>query len=133
MVLTNLQCRLTFNYWRRGGYNIGSEDYRWSVLEHEQRWKSELTLSREIIKKGLPGVVWFIFNVTFISFYQSVLLYLFSGVPTYGILLSTQFDPDIKWSDIVYFGIEIGLVISEWFSDGQQWSMIARPLVQSSC
>lgn len=21
--------RLTFNYWRRGGYNVGSEDYRW--------------------------------------------------------------------------------------------------------
>ena len=124
MVLTKPQCRLTFNYWRRGGYNIGSEDYRWLVHEHEQRWKSDLTLSREIIKKELPGVVWFIFNVTFISFYQSVLLYLFSGVPTYGILLSTQFDPDIKWSDIVYFGIEIGLVISEWFSDGQQWSMI---------
>ena len=23
------QLRLTFNYWRKGGYNIGSEDYRW--------------------------------------------------------------------------------------------------------
>lgn len=23
------QCRLTFNYWRRGGYQRGSEDYRW--------------------------------------------------------------------------------------------------------
>lgn len=24
-----LQIRLTYNYWRRGGYKVGSEDYRW--------------------------------------------------------------------------------------------------------
>ncbi|EDN08820.1 conserved hypothetical protein [Histoplasma mississippiense (nom. inval.)] len=23
--------RLTFNYWRRGGYSVGSEDYRWAI------------------------------------------------------------------------------------------------------
>lgn len=28
-VLTKLQVRLTYNYWRRGGYKVGSEDYRW--------------------------------------------------------------------------------------------------------
>lgn len=26
---TLFQIRLTYNYWRRGGYSIGSEDYRW--------------------------------------------------------------------------------------------------------
>jgi hypothetical protein len=31
-LITNLpQTRLTFNYWRRGGYQVGSEDYRWWV------------------------------------------------------------------------------------------------------
>lgn len=25
--------RLTFNYWRRGGYQIGSEDYRWLIIK----------------------------------------------------------------------------------------------------
>lgn len=25
------QIRLTYNYWRRGGYQVGSEDYRWCV------------------------------------------------------------------------------------------------------
>lgn len=24
------KARLTFNYWRKGGYTVGSEDYRWS-------------------------------------------------------------------------------------------------------
>lgn len=47
--------RLTYNYWRRGGYSIGSEDYRW---EH--------------IKKFLSPTGMFLFNVAFISFAQSV-------------------------------------------------------------
>lgn len=33
-MLTMLQIRLTFNYWRKGGYQIGSEDYRWFVKLH---------------------------------------------------------------------------------------------------
>ncbi|KAM5351316.1 hypothetical protein ACJ41O_004039 [Fusarium nematophilum] len=97
-------CRLTFNYWRKGGYNVGSEDYRW-----------------EILKAYVPKFVWFIFNLTFISFYQSVLLFAFSCVPAYAILLSTKFDSEVTTADIAYFVIELALVLSEWVSDGQQW------------
>jgi steroid 5-alpha reductase family enzyme len=47
--------RLTFNYWRKGGYNIGSEDYRWPIIkDYIGHW-------------GM-----FAFNVTFISFGQNV-------------------------------------------------------------
>lgn len=49
------QLRLTYNYWRKGGYSIGSEDYRWAVL-------------REKINPPL----FFVFNVVFISLAQSV-------------------------------------------------------------
>ena len=35
-MLILVQCRLTFNYWRRGGYNIGSEDYRWWVSVYKE-------------------------------------------------------------------------------------------------
>ncbi|KAH6610763.1 hypothetical protein Trco_000783 [Trichoderma cornu-damae] len=97
--------RLTYNYWRRGGYNIGSEDYRWMI-----------------VKARLNSVVWFVFNVTFISIFQSILLYLFSCVPAYVILLSSQFEPAIQAVDLVFFGVEILLVLSEWISDGQQWA-----------
>ncbi|PNP57943.1 hypothetical protein THARTR1_02101 [Trichoderma harzianum] len=97
--------RLTYNYWRRGGYNIGSEDYRWMI-----------------VKAQLNSVVWFIFNVTFISFIQSILLYLFSCVPAYVILLSSQFEPEVQAVDLVFFGVEVLLVLSEWISDGQQWA-----------
>lgn len=35
--------RLTFNYWRKGGYSIGSEDYRWSVTANFQVMDCQLT------------------------------------------------------------------------------------------
>jgi hypothetical protein len=47
--------RLTFNYWRKGGYTVGSEDYRWLIVKN---------------KIGEPAM--FILNLTFISFIQSV-------------------------------------------------------------
>lgn len=58
--------RLTFNFWRRGGYAwppwSGVEDYRWAVL------------------RANPALAapwrWFLFNLGFISCYQVVLLLL---------------------------------------------------------
>ncbi|KND95165.1 hypothetical protein TOPH_00697 [Tolypocladium ophioglossoides CBS 100239] len=98
-------CRLTFNYWRRGGYSVGSEDYRW-----------------EIVKSKVPGVAFFLLNVTFISLIQSVLLFAISCVPAYAILLSSRFDPEITAADLAYFAVEVALLLSEFLSDGQQWT-----------
>ena len=47
--------RLTYNYWRRGGYQIGSEDYRWMI-----------------IKKYIGSVAFFVLNVVFVSSLQIV-------------------------------------------------------------
>ena len=47
--------RLTFNYWRKGGYNIGSEDYRWAV-----------------VKDYIGYWPMLIFDITFIAVYQNV-------------------------------------------------------------
>lgn len=47
--------RLTFNYWRRGGYQIGSEDYRWNL-----------------IKGWIGGPAFFLLNILFTSSLQSV-------------------------------------------------------------
>lgn len=47
--------RLTFNYWRRGGYQIGSEDYRW-----------------ELIKKYIGSFAFLLLNIVFISSVQLV-------------------------------------------------------------
>lgn len=80
--------------------------------------------NRMIVKAKLNPIVWFIFNVTFISFFQCILLFLFSGVPTYVVLLSSQLEPGIQLVDLVFFGVEVLLVASEWISDGQQWGML---------
>ncbi|KAK2737250.1 hypothetical protein FQN57_000417 [Myotisia sp. PD_48] len=99
--------RLTFNYWRRGGYSIGSEDYRWQIV------KSNI---------NSPSL-FFLLNVGFISFAQSILLFLVTA-PTYiFILLGTAPDgpkygiPDLFFSRLVFF-----FVIFEFFADQQQWN-----------
>lgn len=47
--------RLTFNYWRKGGYNIGSEDYRWNI-----------------VKDYIGYWPMLVFDITFIAFFQNV-------------------------------------------------------------
>ena len=54
-VVTCWSARLTFNYWRRGGYQKGSEDYRWVEVQR---------------MFGQP--LFFLFNVVFIATAQSV-------------------------------------------------------------
>lgn len=53
--------RLTFNFWRKGGYRPGGEDYRWGVL-----------------RKRLPAWAWPLFNLGFIAGYQNLLLFAFT-------------------------------------------------------
>ncbi|KAB2572890.1 Uncharacterized protein DBV05_g8434 [Lasiodiplodia theobromae] len=97
--------RLTYNYWRKGGYSIGSEDYRWAI-----------------IKSKVPAAAFFLFNVTFISTIQSVLLFAVTA-PTYILLLSSNLTGQgMGTADIVFSRILIALVVIEWFADQQQWN-----------
>ncbi|PSK42468.1 hypothetical protein B9Z65_4382 [Elsinoe australis] len=96
--------RLTYNYWRKGGYQKGSEDYRW-----------------EIIKKQVNNEpVWLVFNITFISIIQSILLAAVA-TPTYIMILTTRIDPRLSLADTIApqaLGI---LLVIEFFADNQQW------------
>ena len=60
--------RLSYNFYRKGGYNIipwkGDEDYRWTVLRQNPL---------------LQGFRFTIFNLFFISFFQLTLISLFSS------------------------------------------------------
>jgi steroid 5-alpha reductase family enzyme len=51
--------RLTFNYWRKGGYTVGSEDYRWPI-----------------VKDFVGPTGFFIFNIAFIALGQNVSVFL---------------------------------------------------------
>lgn len=58
--------RLTFNYWRKGGYQVGSEDYRWNT-----------------VKDYVGPVPMFIFNILFISLAQNVSITIVRAFQTY--------------------------------------------------
>lgn len=95
--------RLTYNYTRKGGYNIGSEDYRWAI-----------------IKDAIPAWMFHILNFTFISFIQSVLLYLLAA-PAYILLLASRFEPEVSPADLGAVGLQLWLIASEVWSDQTQW------------
>jgi len=64
--------RLTYNFWRRGGYGNffqHEEDYRWPIL---RKWINN-------------SFLFLIFNITFISFYQNFLLWLLA-LPIYKVI-----------------------------------------------
>ena len=43
------------------------------------------------------------------------------AAPVYTILLATQFEPEVTSVDLAYVAVELGLVLTEWFADQQQW------------
>ncbi|RPA99809.1 DUF1295-domain-containing protein [Choiromyces venosus 120613-1] len=98
--------RLTYNYWRKGGYNIGSEDYRW-----------------EIIQKAIPGWAFTLLNIVFISFLQNVLLCMITA-PAYLHLISSTLPTVPAWSlsDLILSRALLITLVAEAFADQQQWA-----------
>lgn len=107
LTLTNhAQTRLTFNYWRKGGYKPGAEDYRWSIVR----------------SKINNRFLFMIFNIVFISLTQSVLLLLIN-TPTYVFLLLTQTSEAQSFTlpDLAFSRFAFCLIVIEYFADQQQW------------
>ncbi|EMD00691.1 hypothetical protein BAUCODRAFT_61027 [Baudoinia panamericana UAMH 10762] len=95
--------RLTFNYWRRGGYQAGSEDYRWKLIRD---------------RIGRPAFL--ALNVVFTSSLQSVLLWSVTN-PTYILLLTSRLSPALTPVDMAFTGMLLSLVGMTWLADQQQW------------
>eukprot|EP00301_Raphidiophrys_heterophryoidea_P022145 c6373_g1_i1.p1 GENE.c6373_g1_i1~~c6373_g1_i1.p1 ORF type:complete len:328 (-),score=62.13 c6373_g1_i1:33-983(-) len=98
--------RLTFNFWRRGGYTwpvwAGEEDYRWSIL------RSKIT----------NKLSWTIFSFGFIAIYQNILLLLIAvpaGVAAMHRSPLTTFD----WALFTSF---LGFVLIETLADNHQYA-----------
>lgn len=103
--------RLTYNFWRKGGYHPNAEDYRWAV-----------------VKKKLPTnrVVFFVFNLVFISTWQTIVLFLVTA-PSYVLLLSSADGtlPEsavLRPADIVFAVSILALVLIQGVADQQQWT-----------
>ncbi|KAJ5959976.1 uncharacterized protein N7479_007126 [Penicillium vulpinum] len=99
--------RLTFNYWRKGGYSIGSEDYRWKIVR----------------SKVNNNFLFMIFNLGFIAIIQSLLLLLITA-PTYIFVVAAynQGPETFGLSDLAFSRAAFFFIIIEFFADGQQWN-----------
>ncbi|KAF2875471.1 hypothetical protein BDV95DRAFT_615517 [Massariosphaeria phaeospora] len=97
--------RLTFNYWRKGGYTVGSEDYRWAIV------------------KEYVGPFWMVlFNIAFISLGQNILLWLVT-TPTYILLLNSRITGnEITQYDSLFSKLIFVFVLVEFYADQQQWN-----------
>jgi steroid 5-alpha reductase family enzyme len=113
LLVTVWGLRLTFNFYRRGGYSLrfwtGEEDYRWGVLrarpEFQPRWR------------------WTLFNLVFISGYQNVLLLLI----TLPAVVALQFSrTPLGPLDVAAAALMLFFVAFETVADNQQWRFRSR-------
>lgn len=99
--------RLTYNFARKGAYSIkfwsGEEDYRWKYLRETKYFKSR--------------VVWMIFDLIFVAFYQNVLVLLIS-LPSVACVGSNA---ALNWVDAAAFLLTAGFICFETIADEQQW------------
>lgn len=108
VLVTAWGLRLSYNFWRRGGYSLipwqGEEDYRWSVL----RAKPPLN----------NRVAWTLFHLFFITLYQQSLILLFC-LPML-IALENQ-DGPLRWYEFVPAAAMLTFIIAETIADQQQY------------
>lgn len=72
-----------------------------------------------------------VFNWTFISFIQSILLFLIAA-PAYTLLLASTIEPNVTGADMVFLAVELGLILTEYLADHQQWGKIGFPSCEDS-
>ncbi|KAI0350019.1 DUF1295-domain-containing protein [Trametes cingulata] len=95
-------CRLSYNTYRRGLFNLNDEDYRWAIL-----------------RKKIPGWLFQVFNLTFIAFTQNVILFLL-GLPTE--VAAVQQPSKLSTSDYILGTLALIIIAAEFVSDNQQYS-----------
>jgi steroid 5-alpha reductase family enzyme len=106
VLMTLWGLRLTFNFWRRGGYgNLISheEDYRWPIL-----------------RAKIHPALFLVFNLVFIASYQNILLWLIA-MPAYVVLSSSNPEELMVW-DIVLSFIFLSLLAFETIADQQHYN-----------
>ena len=90
--------RLSYNFYRKGGYGIGEEDYRWPVL------RTRIT----------NPVAWQLFNIGFICGFQHLLLWLLAAPASVP-------GGDLNALDALAAAIFLALFVLEALADEQQW------------
>jgi len=100
--------RLSYNFYRKGGYDIipwmGAEDYRWKYLRG-------LPILKGRIRFGL-------FNLFFISIYQNIVIFLFSS-PL--LIASLHKSNPLTFIDVLAAVFMLIFIITEAIADNQQF------------
>lgn len=95
--------RLTFNFWRKGGYgNLihHEEDYRWPIL-----------------RKMMHPIIFLLFNFSFIAWYQNILLFLIAA-PAYEVMKGDRNLSQVDWILVGLFSV---LLLIESVADEQHF------------
>ncbi len=100
--------RLSFNFYRKGGYNIipwkGDEDYRWKYIRQHPQLKSSIRFT--------------LFNFFFISLYQNLLIFLFSAP----FLLAARYqNSPLTLIDLIASLLMLAFIVIESIADNQQY------------
>ncbi|WP_419860225.1 DUF1295 domain-containing protein [Candidatus Palauibacter sp.] len=93
--------RLTFNSVRKGVYRPGGEDYRWAA-----------------VREKMGPVALQVVNLTFISFGQMLLIWLFTS-PVHQ--ASVWAETPLGWLDFPAAALFLVLFVGEAVADGQMW------------
>jgi steroid 5-alpha reductase family enzyme len=93
--------RLTYNYARKGGYQAGSEDYRWPEL-----------------RSSLGPVAFQVLNATFVAPFQNLLLLLIA-TPAYVASLARAHP--LNALDVFTAALFLLFLVGETVADQQQW------------
>ena len=115
----SVKLRISYNFWRKGGYTVGHEDYRWAIVRS---------------KMSKPAFV--LLNVTFIALCQNLLL-LAVASPAYILLLcgtvkagdsssaaaaAAATTIPMNTADTVMSRLLVVLLAVEILADQQQWA-----------
>ena len=108
-LVTLWAARLTFNFWRRGGFGWppwrGGEDYRWAHV------------------RQMPGFadprLWRLFNLGFISVYQLLLLLL---ITTPSVVAAGRAPAPLNALDAFAAALFLTFLVLETIADQQQWT-----------
>ncbi|MDX9727903.1 MAG: DUF1295 domain-containing protein [Bacteroidales bacterium] len=108
LLVTMWGLRLSYNFHRKGGYNIipwkGEEDYRWKILREGSALKGRLRFG--------------LFNLLFISLYQNMIILLFT---TPILLAALHSGTPMAVTDIVAATLMLTFLITETVADNQQF------------
>lgn len=101
--------RMTFNFYRRGGYCSGGEDYRWEIVRKFPMFKNK--------------IVWELFSFGFVSLFQSLLLWaetlpLLALPSAYNAAAGGAVATPIQ---ILTAGAFLIMLFTETLADEQQW------------